>query len=350
MIYARVYIYEEKTVSVTIPISFLYFTQRTSRTLRTVRESWLCAMQCNGMRITLPVWPFRLAVTPTTVTDTATRRPSHHATATVRPTVVIAAATPAPPRHHRRFHAPPHHHRRYHTATSSSSLLPHLTAARHHFPPSNPPVTTLAQRYETTRPVRPAPPLCPLSATPLSPSSRFTPSPPSSTSLATGGLGDASVTPVGRRPKTRRTVDGGTSGGVLGIRRLDVIDPNRSRGPPPFAPRPTQPPTPTLLAYVRACTCVTAFFTARSVVSVSLTTRPPSPPLYGLCPSPNRTEPNQTDNEDYDDKWPPTVFLRRRVLLLFPTWFLLRLVPGIFHPHATRVDASPVYFVFFFFL
>lgn len=36
------------------------------------------------------------------------------------------------------------------------------------------------------------------------------------------GLGDATVTPVGRRPKTRRS-----EGGPLGIRRLDVIDPNR---------------------------------------------------------------------------------------------------------------------------
>jgi len=47
---------------------------------------------------------------------------------------------------------------------------------------------------------------------------------------AVGGLGDASVTPVVRRPKTRSVMAGGR--GVLGIRRLDVIDPNRPRDAP----------------------------------------------------------------------------------------------------------------------
>lgn len=70
---------------------------------------------------------------------------------------------------------------------------------------------------------------------------------------AARGLGDASVTLVGRRPKTRRSVSA-AGGQALGIRRLDVIDPNRWHRALPF------PNT-----GVRACVHVrvTAFFTAR---------------------------------------------------------------------------------------
>lgn len=110
-----------------------------------------------------------------------------------------------------------------------------------------PPRGVLAQRYET----RPAAP----------PRPRL-------------GLGDATVTPVGRRPTTRRPCARG-EGWALGIRRLDVIDPNRTRGPCPA--------TDTAQAYVRAgtttCTSVTAFFTARFALLA-----------------------------DDDEIWPPTVF------------------------------------------
>lgn len=115
-------------------------------------------MQCNGMRITLAVWPFGRACA------------RYHL-------------------HRRTINNAPHHTRRP-TEPATPLQGPLHRLAYPHQP---------GRRYET----RPA---------------------------AFGGLGDASVTPVGRRPKTRSFMAGGR--GALGIRRLDVIDPNRPRDPP----------------------------------------------------------------------------------------------------------------------
>lgn len=128
------------------------------------------------MRITLAVWPFRRACGSYHLHRRRWRRTintaPHHTSHT--------AAPPNPP-----YHKPGPLHR--HTVVESVSPPRHL-------PP-------IVRCYET----RPA-------------------------AAADGGLGDASVTPVGRRPKTWSVMVGGR--GALGIRRLDVIDPNRPRGTP----------------------------------------------------------------------------------------------------------------------
>lgn len=129
------------------------------------------------MRITLAVWPFR----------------------------------PCARYHHYHYHYRRHHHAAPHRRTLITTS-PHLATTGDH--PTPPPRWSW---HNVMKPVAPSP----------------SPPPVAHRINTSGGLGDATVTLVGRRPKTRRTGERTGGEGALGIRRLDVIDPNRPRGPPP---------------------------------------------------------------------------------------------------------------------
>lgn len=175
------------------------------------------------MRITLAVWPFRPCA-----------------------------------RYH--YHYRRHHHAAPHRRTIIPTSPRLATTGDHPTPPPR------WSWHNVMKPVAPSP----------------SPPPVAHRINTSGGLGDATVTLVGRRPKTRRT--GERTGRWGGIRHSSSGCYWSEPSPRPATPPPRK-------AYVRACTsslCVTAFFTARQLVS-------PHPPR-AVC--------------DYD-KWPPTVFFFR---------------------------------------
>lgn len=161
----------------------------------------------------------------------AMQRNENHFGRVTFPPCVRELPPPPPPQHH---HTAPHHTR--------------CTAA-----PLNPPRHKPGPLHRTTMTRSASPP-----RRPHPPRRRYETRP--AAAVAVGGLGDASVTPVGRRPKTRLVTAGGR--GALGIRRLDVIDPNRPRGAPLAA-------LPTADSGVRACVHVWQPLTARPHTAVA---------------------------------------------------------------------------------